>query len=102
MLTKIVSVFFLGVIANGAVAFASPGACVIAAAKLCYESATIDISADCVANGGTLSQVCSTSDRYGSCVVSQEGQTMTLRYYNGTPIEPEENCAENGGQFTRN
>ena len=101
MLTKISSGILLGLVANGAVALADPNACTIAAAKVCFESATIDVSVECAQNNGTTSQECAVSDRFASCVVTNEGQTLTLRYYNSTPVNPEENCTENGGVFVR-
>lgn len=102
MLNKFAAVFFLGLLSQNSVALATPGACTIEGIKLCYESATGDISTDCAPNGGVFSAQCSAENRYGSCVISQEGQTMTLRYYKVTPVNPEENCSENGGQFILN
>jgi hypothetical protein len=101
MFSKISSGILLGLVANGAVALADPNACTVAAAKICFESATVDVSADCVQNNGTTSEACAVSDRFASCVVTNEGQTLNLRYYNGTPVNPEENCIENGGVFVR-
>lgn len=100
---KVVMIAVLGFITNTALASTEAGACLFSSIKICVES-SVDVGSptDCAQQGGTFIQACPTENRYGSCAITQDGNTFNVRYYNGTPVEPENNCAENGGQFTRN
>ena len=98
---KISSCVLLSSLFSATVAVAAPNACYFESVKLCVESDTIDLSNECGAQGGSVLSVCSAESRIASCVVTQGADKVTARYYDGTPINPEENCKENDGEFTR-
>ena len=90
-----------GMIAMGSSAFAAQNSCDISAYKICVESATVDLSADCAESNGTVGTTCSNENQIGTCKVTQGDDSVTAHYYNGFPADAEQNCAENNGTFTR-
>jgi len=94
---------FLGIVAYlsyPAAMAASPSACNLPIYRLCIESPTLDLSAECAKNGGVLGYACSTEQRIGSCAKRQGEHSVYLRYYQGVNFDPAKNCAENGGVYT--
>jgi hypothetical protein len=79
---------------------ASPSACNLPIYRLCIESPTLDLTAECAKNGGVLGYACSTEQRIGSCAKRQGEHAVYLRYYQGVNFDPAKNCAENGGVYT--
>jgi hypothetical protein len=83
-----------------AIAFGAQNSCDLPNYKICVDSSTVDLSAECSQNGGTVGTVCATANRIGTCLIQQGDQSVTGHYYTGFQ-DAEGSCAENGGVFTR-
>jgi hypothetical protein len=96
---------FLSVLVSGlfssTVALSAPNACDFSSYKVCVESDSVDLSGECSSQGGTVLEACATENRIGTCAITQDSIILNVRYYEGTPINAEENCKENDGQYTR-
>jgi hypothetical protein len=99
MITK--TLLAISVLGMGSVAMAAQNSCDYSAAKVCIESANVDLSEDCAQNQGTVGTTCPAADRMGTCTVTQGALSVDVRYYNGFQADAEQNCAENNGTYTR-